>query len=50
MVEAQTDLSSYDPFKSTIIYKIEIITLYEFKILGGEPGETLFVKNDYKVD
>ena len=44
MVEAQTDLSSYDPFKSTIIYKIEIITPYEFKILGGEIGEALFSK------
>ena len=44
MVEAQTDLSTYDPFKSTIIYKIKIITLQEFKILGGEVGESLFIK------
>ena len=46
MVEAQTDLSSYDPFKSTMIYKIEIITPYEFKILGGEIGEALFIKDN----
>ena len=46
MVEAQSNLSVYDPFESTIIYKIEIITPYEFKIFGGEVGETLFIKNN----
>ena len=46
MVEAQLDLSVYDPFESTITYKIEIITPYEFKIFGGEIGETLFIKNN----
>ena len=46
MVEAQSDFSVYDPFKTTIIYKIEIITPSEFKIFGGEVGEALFIKNN----
>ena len=46
MVEAQLDLSVYDPFKATIVYNIEIITPYEFKIFSGEVEEALFIKNN----
>lgn len=46
MVEAQTDLSIYDPFKSNMLYKIEIITPNEFKLFGGEIGGTLFIKDN----
>ena len=44
MVEAQLDISVYDPFKNTMIYSVEIITPYEFKLIGGEIGESLFIK------
>ena len=43
-VEAQLDLTVYDPYKTTIIYKIEIITPNEFKISNGESIETKFIK------
>tara|TARA_Y100001970_G_scaffold167327_1_gene204788 strand:+ start:3612 stop:4121 length:510 start_codon:yes stop_codon:yes gene_type:complete len=44
MVEAQTDLSIYDPFGASMLYRIEIITPNEFKLFGGEVGEALFIK------
>ena len=44
MVEAQLDISAYDPFKNTMIYSVEIITPYEFKLIGGEIEESLFIK------
>tara|TARA_Y100000994_G_scaffold78807_1_gene65025 strand:- start:1 stop:510 length:510 start_codon:yes stop_codon:yes gene_type:complete len=45
-VEAQMNLSIYDPFTNLMLYKIEIITPNEFKLFGGEVGETLFIKDN----
>ena len=44
IVEAQSDLSIYTPFESTMKYSVEILSPYEFKITGGKEDRIQFIK------